>query len=221
MSLQTFGRHIVSSTLRRRFPAAWMSIHARRLLHKPAERASRLLPYLVLGPEASLDVGANLGDYTWHLRALSAEVWAFEPNPVLGDWLRRCFGESVTVLNAALGEHDTTAVLSIPCDPQGEEMAGLGSIETDFGQQSRKISVPVKRLDSFELPRVGFIKIDVEGHELAVLKGGANLLRREHPTVFVEVEERHRPNAVQSTREWLRGIEALLKNEWVTPPRRG
>jgi FkbM family methyltransferase len=206
MSLQAFGRQIASLALRRALPAAWMSLHARRLLQKPAEHASRLLPYLVVQSEASLDVGANLGDYAWHLRALSAAVWAFEPNPVLAAWLRRCFGGSITVRNEALGEHDAMASLSIPCDSQGAEMAGLASIETDFGPQSRKIPVPVVRLDSLGLPRVGFIKVDVEGHELAALKGGAELLRREHPTILVEVEDRHRPNAVQSTRAWLEGI---------------
>lgn len=206
MSLRAIGREIASSVLRRGLPGAWMSIHARRLLQKPAEQAARLLPDLVDRSEASLDVGANLGDYTWHLRALSSAVWAFEPNPVLAAWLRRCFGNSITVRNEALGEQKATASLSIPCDSHGTEMAGLASIETDFGPQSRKVPVSVVRLDSLALPGVGFIKIDVEGHELAALKGGVELLRRDQPTILVEVEDRHRPNAVQSTREWLEGL---------------
>jgi len=38
---------------------------------------------------------------------------------------------------------------------------------------------------------VSFIKIDVEGHELEVLKGGSLLLERERPSLLVEIEQRH------------------------------
>jgi FkbM family methyltransferase len=200
-------KEIASSALKRAFPGAWISIHARRLPEKPAERASRLLPCLVPRSEVSLDIGANIGDYTWHLKALSSEVWAFEPNPALIAWLRRCFaGRNVVLRETALGERDTKAPLSIPRDAAGREIAGQASIENDFGRSSRSISVQVERLDSLELPKVGFMKIDVEGHELAVLRGGIGLLRRDRPTILVEIEERHRPEALRSTWEWLQQL---------------
>lgn len=183
-----------------------MSIHAQRLPQKPAERASRLLPCLVPRTEASLDIGANIGDYTWHLRALSSQVWAFEPNPRLAGWLRRCFGGTIILHDVALGEHGATAQLSIPKDPSGREIAAHASIEKDFGVRSDHIAVSVVPLDSLQLPKIGFIKIDVEGHELAVLKGAIGLIRRDRPTILVEIEERHRADAVGSTREWLEGI---------------
>lgn len=44
------------------------------------------------------------------------------------------------------------------------------------------------RLDDFELTNVGFIKIDVEGHELAVLRGASKTIEREQPNLMVEVE---------------------------------
>jgi hypothetical protein len=44
-------------------------------------------------------------------------------------------------------------------------------------------------LDEFELTNVGFVKIDVEGHELAVLRGASKLIERERPNVFVEVDQ--------------------------------
>ena len=46
-----------------------------------------------------------------------------------------------------------------------------------------------KKLDDFELPKIDFIKIDVEGHELNVLKGGINLINRDFPHIALECNE--------------------------------
>ena len=51
--------------------------------------------------------------------------------------------------------------------------------------------------------RVGFIKIDVEGHGLRGAGGALGIIERDHPTVLVEAEERHRSGAVGSVRELL------------------
>jgi Methyltransferase FkbM domain len=66
--------------------------------------------------------------------------------------------------------------------------------------------VQVKRLDDLGLDNVGLIKIDVEGHELAVLRGAAHTLRRHQPTLVIEAEERHHPGAVAAVTEFLGGL---------------
>jgi hypothetical protein len=63
--------------------------------------------------------------------------------------------------------------------------------------------VPWVSLDEKITEPVEFIKIDVEGHELAVLQDGMDILRRDHPVILIEAEERHRRNAVQSIRNQL------------------
>ena len=55
--------------------------------------------------------------------------------------------------------------------------------------------VQVRTLDSFELDNVSFIKIDVEGHEEAVIEGARGLLLRNRPVLLVESEDRHNPGA--------------------------
>jgi hypothetical protein len=54
------------------------------------------------------------------------------------------------------------------------------------------------RLDDTISEPVGFIKIDVEGHELAVLQGAARILELERPVVLVESEKRHHLDAPQN-----------------------
>jgi Methyltransferase FkbM domain len=66
--------------------------------------------------------------------------------------------------------------------------------------------VPVKRLDDLRLGDVGLVKIDVEGHELAVLRGATDTLARNRAAVMVEAEERHHPNAVTAITELLTGL---------------
>ena len=74
--------------------------------------------------------------------------------------------------------------------------------QTDVHQ----IAVKIATLDSLELQRVGFIKIDVEGHELAVLSGAAKTLVSERPNILIELEERHCPGTVSSVRRFLQEL---------------
>jgi hypothetical protein len=53
---------------------------------------------------------------------------------------------------------------------------------------------------------VSFVKIDVEGHELAVVKGGMQLIERERPVLVIESEERHHSGAPGEIMQLLIGL---------------
>jgi hypothetical protein len=65
------------------------------------------------------------------------------------------------------------------------------------------IDVETRRIDDYDLADVGFIKIDVEGHELAVLAGAENTLMRHTPNLLIECNDEHQPNAVSRLGSWL------------------
>jgi hypothetical protein len=96
----------------------------------------------------------------------------------------------VTTHDVALSDTEGTAVLSMPDD--------LGSGRATIASATGTEIAPVqtRRLDSYELTDVGFMKIDVEGHEEAVLKGALDTLDRCRPNLVVEIEERHNPGAL-------------------------
>lgn len=163
-----------------------------------------LLPVLCPPGAVALDIGANTGLYTHWLLRRARLVVAVEPIPGLGRLLARRFAAAVRdgrliVENCALGNEDGSATLHVP--DGREALSALHPL--DGYANADRITVPVYRLDSLEsikALRIGFIKIDVEGFESAVIEGGLDLLRRDLPTILVEAEERHRPGAVAALR---------------------
>ena len=59
------------------------------------------------------------------------------------------------------------------------------------GREYLELSSQARRLDSLDLGDVGFIKIDVEGHETEVIDGASELIARCRPIMLVEIEEVH------------------------------
>lgn len=158
-----------------------------------------ILPQLLgTRPQAlALDVGANIGIYTYALSREGARVHAFEPQPDCCDVISAWAGagkaaDRVTVHNAGVGEAAGELTLYIPLR-NGRPVRTRASFEPGVEPQVAQ-AVQVIALDDLALPPVAFIKVDVEGHELAVLRGAARLLARDRPVLLVEIDrERQAP----------------------------
>jgi FkbM family methyltransferase len=127
-----------------------------------------------------VDVGAHIGLWSFNLAPACQVVEAFEPV----DLHRACFE-----LNVLQGLQDVTRVNLHACALGVEE--GRVSIRT--GPSSSGDSwvdgagvIPMHTLDSFEFPDVDVIKIDCEGYEENVLRGGIETIRRCRPVIMVE-----------------------------------
>lgn len=166
------------------------------LMLRREERAGEpeLADLLSLVPPGSVavDVGANAGMVTWLLSRRAGRVVAVEPNPALAAKLRRDFaGEAVEVAECALSDAAGEGTLLVP-SADGVELDGRASLEADAngGLDVRPVEVPVRTLDGLGLRDVGFVKIDVEGHEMSVLRGAERLLAEQAPSLLVEAEEK-------------------------------
>jgi FkbM family methyltransferase len=142
--------------------------------------------FVPLGKTA-VDVGAWWGPWSWWLARRAFEVHAFEPNKTIYDALRTALPDNVDLHNVALSDHRTEATLWSPAGGRGTE--GRSSLLPDGHETWLQQPVETAVLDEFDLTNVGFVKIDVEGHELAVLRGASKLIERERPNVFVEVDQ--------------------------------
>jgi FkbM family methyltransferase len=148
----------------------------------------------------SLDVGANEGDLTLFISQFSSHVYCFEPLPTLAHHLKTRFsGCNVTIENCALGNINEEAYLTTPCIGTKKYLS-RSRLHTNFDDGSimgkrvtavEKIKVPVKKMDDFSIDNIGFLKIDVEGFELNVLKGGKVTIKRNMPNMYIEIEQKH------------------------------
>lgn len=140
----------------------------------------------------------------------SRSVIAFEPRPAQARDPASMFGAvgaAVRVEAAALSDTPgVTAMRVVESDPGRSTIDDSNQLSDADSGTVGTIDVPVKRLDDLRLEDVGLVKIDVEGHELAVLRGAVDTLRRNRPAVVVEAEERHHPNAVAAITELLTGL---------------
>ncbi len=135
-----------------------------------------------------VDVGAFVGLYTIALAKRvgpHGSVVAFEPDPTNFAWLQRH-----VVLNRV--QHHVTLVRAAVADRAGEAGFLSRDNESHLGDvQKGGLRVPVTTLDEeFPTQRVDLLKVDVEGHEEQVLRGGMRLLSdaaRGPRTIYVEV----------------------------------
>ncbi|HSK21008.1 MAG TPA: FkbM family methyltransferase [Longimicrobiales bacterium] len=129
------------------------------------------------------DVGAHVGYYTLLASVLAGDagrVWAFEPNPANHAFLRRHVAlnrrDNVSIENAAVSDRNGTASFAFGTG------SGTGHLDTNGSLEVRTV-----RLDDFcreHGVRPGFLKIDVEGAELDVLRGAEETITG-RPVIFL------------------------------------
>jgi FkbM family methyltransferase len=164
-------------------------------------------PFLCNRNKISIDIGASEGLYTCHVLDTSRECLAFEPHPAAAlklSGIAKCFSLPVRVEAVALSEKVGEATLRIY---EGGIKRSTVESENDLGDcdsgKIYEVTVPTRQLDDYHLDAVGFIKIDVEGHELSVLRGASNTIEHHRPLMLIEIEDRHKPNATHDVHDFL------------------
>ena len=141
----------------------------------------------------AIDIGANVGIYTRYLSNHFKSVDAFEPIKEVNQYIKRLNRKNISLHEVALSDTESEDALKIPIK-NGVSRFGNASIETneiEYYDHYESQIVIKKKLDFFEFDRVNFIKIDVEGHEMNVLKGAEQTIRNSKPVMLIEIEERH------------------------------
>jgi FkbM family methyltransferase len=138
-----------------------------------------------------VDVGANKGDFALiaaKLVGASGRVFAFEPEPRNCDWIRRSIDANgysgIELFPIALGDADGAIDLHV------SHISGHHSVVSGRGDHTGDvIRVPMRTLDAVladaRSPRVDVLKIDVEGADLAVLRGAHRTLSANRELVLL------------------------------------
>src|SRR5690606_8392324 len=112
-----------------------------------------------------------------------------EPVPHVAEFLSGVAPKNVRIVNAAMSDHQGVTTLHLPGGGKGSE--GRSTVEASVAVEgATPVQVPLTTIDALELDDVAFVKIDVEGHELAVLDGAEKTLTAQQPPVLIEVEAR-------------------------------
>lgn len=185
------------------------------------EREIQLIPCLCDLEKDSIDAGANIGEYAKEMVPYSNKVFAFEPIRKLYESFSRsrfAITHDVMIFPYALSDINGSTTLYIPrfvnrfkTNYSLNAMASLNkSLDVYFTQHSPgymgsdAVSVETRTLDSFNLDNLGFIKIDVEGHEEKVLRGAKKTISSSHPHILVEIEERLNPGGHKRVESYLK-----------------
>jgi FkbM family methyltransferase len=136
-----------------------------------------------------IDVGAWYGPWSLRLAKRADRLITIEPT-ARHEVLRKILPANAEVIYAAASDQAGTGELWTVGHGTGTE--GMSSMRRRE-IHGASIPVPLIRIDDLDAKDVRFIKIDVEGHELNVLRGAGETVDRERPRLLVEVEERIQP----------------------------
>lgn len=142
----------------------------------------------LLPTDLAIEVGSNIGALTVPMSRFCEQVMAFEPvdenYQLLMQNLIQNGCENVHPYKCAVGSYNgKIAVMS----PEDISFPNYGALEVGQGNREVAILTLDGAIAHLKVERkIKFIKIDVEGHELEVLKGAENLLSRDMPILYVE-----------------------------------
>jgi len=151
-----------------------------------------LIRHLIEPGTTALDIGCSVGIYAAEMARYAGKVIAFEANPAVARFARAVAPRNVEVINVALSSIAGRVTLKVPRNPKGATIDELGTIEAGnplHPSSGASAETELKRLDDFNIANCSFIKIDVEGHEEAVLNGASALITTQRPVLMIELDE--------------------------------
>jgi FkbM family methyltransferase len=156
-------------------------------IYMESQRIGQFIERVVSESSNCLDIGAHLGSMLSEIIKIApgGHHIAFEAIPYKAHWLKQKFPE-VEVKQVALS--DTTGETTFYINKSRSGFSGLQQHNVKQNDRVLQIDVTCDRLDNILAPdyRVDFIKIDVEGAELAAFMGAEKTLRRDRPILLFE-----------------------------------
>lgn len=152
-----------------------------------------LLKKIVKPGDVFLDLGANVGYFSLLVanNFPSVKVISFEPVKALFQFMKENISlnnlKNISAINTAVGEKNEEKELFV----SSPNNAGMSSFHQPENYSGKKERVKVVAIDDWfktsGLPKIDLIKIDIEGSELAALKGMKEVLRDQKPVLIIEV----------------------------------
>jgi FkbM family methyltransferase len=149
----------------------------------------QIIKQTMSGGGIGIDVGCHKGEILDQMIKYSPHVahFGFEPLPHMYEQLQKKYGKLCNILPYALSDATGTTVFNFV--KNAPSYSGIQERKYDIANPIiEKIDVALRRMDDVIDPnlKISLIKIDVEGAELGVLKGGISTIKRHKPVVLFE-----------------------------------
>jgi len=134
----------------------------------------------------ALDIGANVGFWTKPLCDKFNKVYAWEPHlPAIECWKENIKNENAILEECALGNKQEELKLYYSSKQ-------CGGTSFHLGEHLKHHVVQVKTLDDYEFEKnsVGFVKMDIQEHEIFALQGANKFLDEQNPVLCIEAPAR-------------------------------
>ena len=201
----------------------------KRAINKNYEKELSIIGRFADKSKDAIDIGVYRGVYSYKLAQNFNLVHSFEPNPLLYPYLNKNLKKiisNINLYNLALSDTNGETKLKLPLRSKSffktniEELYQLGAASIHPNNQFdnfKEVKVEIKKLDDVKIVnKIGFIKIDVEGHELEVIEGAKNTIINNMPILLIEIEKRHTKEPVEKSINHIKkiGYECyFVKNE--------
>lgn len=192
------SKNLIKKKLRHYFPDYLYDlilVNYWRVRHKfnfKYEREIAKLSGLIKKEDLVVDVGSNMGQYTYRLSNIvgpNGYVISIEGSYKTFTLLKRIVkGKNIHFINAAASDKVGILNLHTPVDTCGGRASGLACVSLKEKSENTEEICSIK-LDDTMLKyskRVAFIKCDVEGHEILVLRGAEHILMKDRPILLME-----------------------------------
>lgn len=200
----------LAKQVRKLSPRTWFRFKLLRYKYYNGEREIWLVRHLPVEGKLAIDVGASIGLYARELARYAAQVIAFEANPRVAEFARHVLPSNVEVKSIALSRASGETTLRVPLNGRKNTVDELGTIEQSNVLPFDTLiieKIETRKLDDYGYQNCGFIKIDVEGHEEAVLDGAMHLIERQKPILMIEIIERFNPGSFRRITERLSALD--------------
>ena len=155
-----------------------------------------------------IDIGANRGMYSFFYSNHFQYVECFEPIKEITNKLAYLNKKNISIHNIGLSNKNESKTLYIPYI-NNSLATPLASINKPLKSDYQERKIDLQTLDYFNFKEVDFIKIDVEGNELNVIKGAIKTIQRWNPILLIEIEQRHNIQNIDSVFNFIQSLGYL------------
>ena len=167
---------------------------------------------LKLSGNLAIDIGAHVGIWSQRLSKDFQNVICFEPLYKHIECHKKNCEElnNIRLITCALSDIESNVLMTTK-----DTNSGMSTLRPAKFKNKRVVPVDTKTLDSFNFPKMDFIKIDVEGWEKQVLFGARETIDKYRPKMYIEIWDKNYASINELMISWGYSLEKCTRENYL------